>query len=201
MAAISHYWVYGGVWSTTVYSVPWFSKCDITADFRIEASPPLKVFHDIETPVHKSTAEEDYRNALVLSPTPTTPESLFNFSNYDAPRAIKVIPLVRVPSKESFRPTWAKSVKMRRGVDQPFVLPGAKHLSRMIKACMPDVSPAVPPKAKVSDLPKLELDLTPRYPSYSHFPEKARDEDKPVTFQRLSQWIRADGGSAISRSS
>lgn len=199
MSAISHYWVYGGVWTTTVYNVPWFSKRDIADDFHFE-SPPTKISHDLEKLEVKSDNEKHVYDVALTPTTPMSPISLFNYSHFSLPpRGIKVPPLVHASSKGTLRPDWAKTVNTRRGVDQPFTLPGAKHLSRIFKACMLDTAPAPPPKTYI--LPQLNLDLTPRYPSYSHFPESVYDENKPVTSQRLSQWIRADGASGRTRSS
>ncbi|TCD60019.1 hypothetical protein EIP91_010870 [Steccherinum ochraceum] len=182
MTAIAHYWVYGGIWGMSVYEVPWFSARDAFKGFTIET--PRNTPHDVEKAVLPDA--EDY-----LVSTPTSSGSLFNYSQDNTPSR-KVPVLVHAQSKETLRPTWAKSIKTRRGVDQPFSLPGAGRISRMIKACMLDSPPAVPPKAKTTEpLPKLDLDLTPRYPSYSQFPVSVYDEDRPIKTQRLSQWVKA----------
>lgn len=201
MTAIAHYWVHGGIWTTTVQNVPWFSAEGASPpEFQIQTLRTSRTSHDIENPIFKDEKHNDDEDFI-----PPTPYSLFGFSDLSTPTSRTKPPtLVHAQSTETLRPTWAKSVKMRRGVDQPFVLPGAKHLSRMIKACMLDTTPpAVPPKsqAKVYELPKLDLlDLTlePRYPSYSQFPESVHDEDKPIKYQRLSQWVRADRASSRS---
>jgi len=201
MTAIAHYWVYGAIWSTTVYNVPWFNASGSIAKPSTKSKPPRKTPHDIENPLFDGS--EDYDEEVT---TPTTPESLFNYSHISTPRSGSKKPptLIHAVSAETLRPKWAKSVKMRRGVDQPFTVPSGKHLSRLIKACMLDSPPppAVPPKAKITsgELPKLQLDLSPRYPSYSQFPESVHDEDVPIKFQRLSQWIRADGAGSRSAS-
>lgn len=190
MTTISHYWVYGGIWAMSVYDVPWFSPRD---DFtQVCMQPSRKTSQYIEEPAVKSVYDVyDYDHAA--SPTPSTPDTLFNYCHAEAPRALR---LVHHQSQETLRPTWAKNIQTRRGVDQPFALPGAKHISRMIAACIPDSRLSVPPKAQMRsyELPKLDLDfnMTPRYPSYSQFPESVHDEDKPVNAQRLSQWVRAD---------
>ncbi|KAH8106733.1 hypothetical protein BXZ70DRAFT_914856 [Cristinia sonorae] len=193
MTAISHYWVYGSIWSTSVYDVAWFSPRD---DFTpVSIRPSRKSLHDLEK-------GETNRYSYDSTSTPSTPSTLFDYTHTDTPRVFKLRPppLSHQSSQETLRPAWAQSIQARRGVDQPFSLPGAKHLSRMIMACTPNSPPpSVPPKAKLYELPELELDLTPRYPSYSQFPESVHDEDKPISFQRLSQWVRAD--SAGSRSS
>ncbi|THH26943.1 hypothetical protein EUX98_g7246 [Antrodiella citrinella] len=180
ITTIAHYWIYGTIWSTSVYNVPWFE-----ANGSIPETPKRcrKTPHDLENPVFKGQDDDDDNEWC----TPT--RSFFNYTT-TTPRGLKPPTLVHAQSTETFRPKWAKNVTMRRGVDQPFMVPSAKHVSRLIKACMLETTtpPAVPPPAKMDlELPKLHLDLSPRYPSYSLFPESVHDEDKPVGFVRLSQ--------------
>ena len=118
--------------------------------------------------------------------------------------------MVGPSTPKSYRPTWAKSMKLRRGVDNPFTIPGAKPLNRLLKSCLHGGSAPPPPPEKATpfQLPPLNIPLParlhpdyqtpkPRAPSYSQFPVDIDDPDKPIAFRHISEWIRADAEAGI----
>lgn len=170
---------YPEVWRTTVYSVPWFEERD---------SGKLA----LPTTVDSKDRPRSFESRI--------------FGDYDAASPPPSKALGSPATVQSFRPTWAKSDKHRRGVDNPFTV---RPLKQLVKSCLPGGSaPPLPEKVTPFHLPPLEIPAPvhkhpsyqtpkPRNPSYAQFPQDIEDPDKPIAFRRFSEWIRADTEAGI----
>ncbi|KAG6335399.1 hypothetical protein ID866_3694 [Astraeus odoratus] len=112
-------------------------------------------------------------------------------------------------SMDSRRPTWARQMDVRRGVDQPFVRPPPPF------AVLRDAHPLQPPAVLTKEVAmsrqshyvdichtsemkssdgRSTLTLATETPTM--FPKGIEDPDRPIPLPHLSQWVRADGGKA-----
>ncbi|CAL1704911.1 unnamed protein product [Somion occarium] len=207
VTALSHWKSYRGVWSTTVYNVPWFTERDVPR-------PPST------RPVSMPTPPKPFKLKAQKMPYVNP---LFNGTDDDLPLSPPRAPFADIEkglsgtrptlphesSRETFRPTWAKSLKVRRGLDHPFGAPKTRPITAIIKSYWsPSSAPSPPPKPTPLVLPKLDLSLDMNGPhyrresqttrsSYSQFPAAVANPDRPIEFGRLSEWVRADMAAGI----
>lgn len=205
VTAFSHWKSYGGIWSATVYNVPWFVERELPANTKhvsirpISMPTPPKPFKlksslPYESPVFHPMEDD------ILSPPKAPWTDVEKGSLETRPKL-----LVHESSKESLRPTWAKSLRVRRGVDQPFAMPRAPPKARPITAILKSywygsATPAPPPKSTHLILPNFNHSFDSLDGEHSHsvrssyhqFPESVADPDQPIEQRRLSEWIQAD---------
>ncbi|KAK7693637.1 hypothetical protein QCA50_003206 [Cerrena zonata] len=203
--SFSHWRIYGGVWAATVYTVPWFVEREVATTKQVMARPismptapkPFKLKASLphESPVFNPSDDDE-----ALSPPKAPWTDVEKGPLESLPRL-----LVHESSKESLRPTWAKSLRVRRGVDQPFAMPRAPPKARPITTILKSYwfgssAPAPAPKATHLVLPNFNhsfdsIDAVHSHStrsSYHQFPESVVDPDQPIEFRRLSEWVQAD---------
>ena len=203
VTSFSHWSSYSGIWNTTVYNVPWFKEREPEAPKHIVGRPLstpalrdllLRSSTSYDIPVFHPVDEKP------LSP-PRAPWA--DVEKGDLEISTKV--LAHEPSKESLRPSWAKSLRVRRGVDQPFAMPKAPPKARPITAILKsywygNAAPIPPPKSSHLVLPNFNhsfdsLEAAASHAtrsSYHQFPESVANPDLPIESRRLSEWVRAD---------
>lgn len=196
--AVSHSSTYPAIWTRTVYKAPWFVEPTLGA-LHTQHRAPKKEKEPYESPVFRGDDEDDEGDLGML---PLSSPHAPYMRNGDIESASVASTHYRAPppparSQESLRPTWAKRVNTRRGIDTPFAaVPVAQRLSRLVKSywSAPSAPPTPPPKVGL-DLPSEErlrgVFLDCHRASYGFFPESVADEDKPISQARLSEWVRA----------
>ncbi|KAI0950509.1 hypothetical protein AcV7_008951 [Taiwanofungus camphoratus] len=147
--SIAHATDYPAVWGTPICFVPWFScpkqsEPDVEWNGRLPGEKPKVLY---ENPCFK--ADETFPEDPLTPAYSSTKESTdTHTSGQNAPISIS-LPMSK--SIESFRPSWAKGVETRRGVDPPFTAPKSKaavHRLRSYWSSSTDSAPRVPPKAR-----------------------------------------------------
>ena len=117
-----------------MYNVPWFKERKPEAPKHIVGRPLstpalrdllLRSSTSYDIPVFHPVDEKP------LSP-PRAPWADVEKGDFETEAKV----LVHEPSKESLRPSWAKSLRVRRGVDQPFAMPKAPPKARPITAIL-----------------------------------------------------------------
>ena len=178
MTTISHMEAYPGVWRTTVYGVPWFEERDLRN-------------LTLPTTVDRKERPRSFESQI--------------FGSYDATTPPPPKSMGSPSTVQSFRPTWAKDIQHRRGVDNPF---GIMPLRKIVKSVLPGPSPSE--KITPFQLPMLKIPApvhnhadhvtpkTTRGISYAQFPQDIEDPDKPIAFRRFSEWVRADSDAGSS---
>lgn len=196
ITATEHSSTHGAVWSSTVYTVPWFSNSEHIVEVRFPQPelPPKAPGGPYENPVFRA-ADEDYE--------PFTPPSVpYAQANIDIEKFAGV-PHMADPQHEGdrdgMRPNWAKRVNTRRGIDHPFATAStaAKRVSRVFKSYWSGVTTAVPPTPP----PKPELPVPKNLNggfidchrgSYGQFPDNVADHDLPIARTHLTEWVKAE---------
>ncbi|KAI0082741.1 hypothetical protein K474DRAFT_21327 [Panus rudis PR-1116 ss-1] len=211
ITAFSHASTYPAIWSASVYSIPWFMEKELQVHSGSTLRPlslkaPPKAFK-LGTP--DTPAIFRGLDSAPLSP----PRAPFADEEKGSTYSGKHYSFAHEMSRETYRPTWAKSIKLTRGRDHPFALPSARPLTTMFKSVLrgsaADAPPPPPPKAAHSGAPRLDVSFeseshynedsqrSQARSSYSHFPEGVADPDQPIEFRRLSEWVRADMAAGI----
>jgi len=201
------------VWGAAITSVPWFAAS--------QPPPPSsgKQWFYPKDPERQDFESPAFKDDESLSTASSKPQSTWKPAGIIRP-SFKAISISAPFSKsvESFRPTWAKDVKPRRGVDPPFLSPGKsqKSVPRLLShwsstTVSTYAPPVLPPKTR-SPLGRLrsgEVELqipsqmslpvitpSPSRPmSYGIFPEDVQDPDMPIKPCHRSEWVRADSES------
>ncbi|KAH9934650.1 uncharacterized protein B0H18DRAFT_977555 [Fomitopsis serialis] len=191
------------VWGAAITSVPWFAASQ---------SPPPSSGKQWFYP--KDPERQDFE-----SPAFKDNDAIDLEADGHHPALSKAISISAPFSKsvESFRPTWAKDVKPRRGVDPPFLSPkkSQKSTPRLLShwSCTTVSTyapPVLPPKTVASGKAAVRRGraaipsqmslpvITPspsRPMSYGIFPEDVQDPDMPIKPCHRSEWVRADSES------
>jgi len=143
---------YPGIWSSSIYDVPWF----------ISQDPPSLAHKKSSSTTTSNTAYSTKRSN--------------NIWDEDEEQA------VAAPSRSCLSlvvAPWARPFQNKRGVDRPFAT-----RSQVVAANV--MAPVPPPKSHPPP-------IAARYMGLQHpFPSEVDDEDKPIPYATLSQWVRAD---------
>lgn len=208
----THSSAHPAIWGTAMSSMPWFDSVNPSTS-RQKALPNLR---DVEREPYENPVFFDDEALSVTSSTLAVemvqsqegkPSSFIKGFSISSPQSKSV---------ESFRPSWAKVVNARRGVDPPFVVSGKpRAVAERFKSCWSASTtfsaPPVPPKAHTtlprgtarqaydeyvvsvgSDFSLPMIAPSPSRPiSYGIFPDDVEDPDVPIEAQHRSQWINA----------
>lgn len=184
--ALSHMEEYGGIWSASVTSVPWFVE-------RNETLPP-------RVPLKNEKTGDAYENpvfaphlGLEAPPSAWMPSSKDKYPAHDRCGT-------GGHTRDSTLPNWARKISTRRGIDPPFQT--TRNLVRSWWLGNNATPPTPPPKP--INLPLFNTfhttttddqhdgdALTGSRISYGHFPRNVSDPDLPIEFRHLSEWVQA----------
>lgn len=155
------------------------------------------VFRAHEEEEELVVAEQDMTDVQLSPPIAPFAQRTFDIEHgsITSERSCPRVPPSPTNHHASFRPSWAKRIMTRRGIDPPFYTRPQEDV----------LSPPVPRKAGLPPPAGLNggfLDIPgeQRRLSYDHFPQGVPDPDRPVGHSPLSQWVRADDSPVTSSS-
>ncbi|KIJ68980.1 hypothetical protein HYDPIDRAFT_172486 [Hydnomerulius pinastri MD-312] len=190
------------IWTTAVSAVPWFAP-DAVAPAPVvipylSARKHSKAFSSASSGSEESCAVTKYITERW--------EKLSGAERQSEPSGPIIFSGGR-QSVDSTRPTWARQLEARRGIDSPFARPPQVRGGQR-------AVPSPPPKALAKEVTaprdshyvevyrQSEINrnascstLTPQTPTV--FPKRIADPDLPIPLPRLSEWIRADAARGI----
>jgi hypothetical protein len=173
-ATVMHGQIYPGIWSMSVYAVPWFVQYG-TAPVEL-----IRPASQAKEPLPDSSSSRESQD--------------LSKSNVDVEA---VLPKVGSPSNinlDLISAPWAMN-RGRRGVDPPFA---TKEQAQTV----PEARLRVPRATRYFELSwfvrksQAPPAVGPKTPG-GFFSRSAGDEDEPIQLPRLSEWIRADAEKGI----
>ncbi|KAF7793114.1 hypothetical protein EIP86_004222 [Pleurotus ostreatoroseus] len=204
--ACAHRLDYPTLWVVTIRQVPWFTERRPGSPAELQLPKIVVTGAPYENPVFRSDDEEKGHSIEDANHfnSPVSPRS--EGASSDSSRLALRVPPSPISSRASFRPSWAKRIMTRRGIDPPFVPnptpptppPWERPYSSNEMLSYTD-QPPVPPKAHLpvpSGLSggSLGIPAHGQRMSYSHFPAEFWNPDQSVgNSSPPSEWIRADG--------